>query len=90
MEYLKGDPPPKVKGWPTPWINHEDFKQYVVPLFSHPWGIKFLPRKTNEKRSLCLSGFFRFETWNESKKFLDAVHEISNAEKVLLTPNAPK
>jgi len=78
------DPPPPVKsGWPTPWINKNDFEKYLGPLYHRGWGVRYLyPRQKGERTSAELFANYKFATFTAATNFIHAVGQIAVSEKV--------
>ncbi|KAG5641850.1 hypothetical protein DXG03_004109 [Asterophora parasitica] len=80
--------PPRVKGWPTPWFSKEDFENYLEPLYSRGWKLKF--RKTvigGEEASAVTSLLdvqYSFATYQAGIAFINGVSEIAEAEHGLI------
>lgn len=41
--------PPRVVGYPTPWIDKEDHFQYLMPLYTRGWGVSFKRPRAKEQ-----------------------------------------
>jgi hypothetical protein len=69
--------PEKVSGWPTPWISQEDIDKYLLPLYSHDWGVTLAPKACQ------LTKFFPFHDPQASVQFADDLRDIYHRENVM-------
>ena len=77
-------PPPRPKGWPTPWLTQREFEQYIIPLNSQGWAA-CINTFGSRRKVAQLYKKFRFEHIDQSLKFLSQIEELSKKEKVRLS-----
>lgn len=72
--------PPRVRGYPTPWMNLEDMQQYLLPLYPRGWGLRY--RYQGPKTETSLVGTYQFQTESAAAAFLEDIAELAKSENV--------
>ncbi|THV07644.1 hypothetical protein K435DRAFT_848057 [Dendrothele bispora CBS 962.96] len=68
--------PPKVSGWPTPWLSSKEMEEYLTPLQETAyWEIP------DHWTSLSLRRFYWFTNGPSALNFIRDVVDIANAER---------
>ncbi|KAF5375127.1 hypothetical protein D9758_000415 [Tetrapyrgos nigripes] len=68
--------PPKISGWPTPWLTLEEMEQYLIPLQeAAKWQIP------TDCRPISLQRSFSFTNGPSALKYMREVIDIANTER---------
>jgi hypothetical protein len=76
--------PPRVKGWPTPWLTQADIHSHLSPLKSFGWSIRFIPHTDDRATAGVLTNTFPLAAGSPdiAHKFVNDVYALTAAEKV--------
>lgn len=76
--------PPRVKGYPTPWFDKEDFETYLRPLYLRGWGLTLQHHKRRPSISAItsvLAAEFPLADFDAAMAFLAEIGRLANSEK---------
>ncbi|KAL0071833.1 hypothetical protein AAF712_000755 [Marasmius tenuissimus] len=71
--------PPPVNGWPTPWLEPPEVKEYLFPLLrDSQWRLNFVPKASLSVPTLCKT--FNFKGGVSALAFMKDVVTIADTE----------